>query len=147
VNLTVHGTLLRQRKWRSTHRLPRLNSRSSPDTVPRALYAFSEFLAMTRASAITPYWPLSFPILVSAKQTFWVKARLSKPCWLVLGCYGRLIQSRMIQVSQIAQALDIHGLIIYLAGMTFIFGALVFANHADDQRDKIKRRSVSRASC
>jgi hypothetical protein len=42
----------------------------------------------------------------------------------------------MIQVSQIAQALDIHGLIIYLAGMTFILGALVFANHADDQRDK-----------
>jgi hypothetical protein len=38
----------------------------------------------------------------------------------------------MIQVSQIAQALDIHGLIIYLAGMTFILGALVFANHADD---------------
>jgi hypothetical protein len=86
------------------------------------------------------------PIVVSAKQTFWVKARLSKPCWLVVGCYGRLIQSRMVQVSQIAQTLDIHGLIIYLAGMTFILGALVFANHADDQRDKIKRR-VARASC
>jgi hypothetical protein len=49
-------------------------------------------------------------------------------------------------VSQIARALDIHGLIIYLAGMTFILGALVFANHADDPWDKIKRR-VARASC
>jgi hypothetical protein len=43
-------------------------------------------------------------------------------------------------VSQIAQALDVHGLIIYLIGVTFIFGALVFANREDDRRDNIKRR-------
>jgi hypothetical protein len=52
------------------------------------------------------------------------------------------MQSRIAQVNLVAEATNIHGLIIYLAASTFIFGALVLANHADDQREK-RRQAIS----
>ena len=42
-------------------------------------------------------------------------------------------------------ATNIHGLIIYLAASTFIFGALFLANHTDDQRQKGGKRGARRS--
>ena len=36
----------------------------------------------------------------------------------------------------VAEATNIHGLIVYLVGMILIGGAMTWANYIDDQRDK-----------
>jgi hypothetical protein len=47
-------------------------------------------------------------------------------------------------MSLVAEATNIHGLIVYLIGMILIGGAMTWANYIDDQRDKRRQASAKR---
>jgi hypothetical protein len=44
----------------------------------------------------------------------------------------------------VAEATNIHGLIVYLVGMILIGGAMTWANYIDDRRDERRQASAKR---
>jgi hypothetical protein len=54
------------------------------------------------------------------------------------------MRRRVKNMSLVAEATNIHGLIVYLVGMILIGGAMTWANYIDDQRDKRRQASAKR---